>query len=165
MIISIDHKTYGTQECLIDEEDYAKIKHMFLHLWSSPRHYGYYVMGHIPGEWTKAHRIHRLIMDAKPGEIVDHINGNPLDNRRCNLRITTSLVNNQNARKRKDGVTSKYKGVSLGRWGKWIAQIQVNGKNKSLGNFKTEDEAARAYNNALDLYDIQSPRNKLADLK
>ena len=89
---------------------------------------------------------------------MDHINGNPLDNRRENIRITTSLINNQNARKRKDGHTSCYKGVHkvLKRW---KSQIQIEGKKLSLGTHSTESEAALAYNNALDLYSSKSPKN------
>ena len=55
--------------------------------------------------------MHRMIVGAKPGQIVDHINHNTLDNRRTNLRACTYQQNNMNARKRQ-GTSSKYKGVS-----------------------------------------------------
>ena len=153
---------YGLVNALFDHEDWFEYREWSKYVWGSKRHTGLYVMAYPPGDRKKALRIHRMIMKAKPGEIVDHINGNPLDNRKENLRITTSLVNNQNARKRKDGVTSKHKGVSWCKSSKkWKAQIQINKKKKSLGSYKTEIEAAIAYNKALDFYDVKSPRNSI----
>ncbi len=145
MIILVKTPKLGEQSVLIDDEDRSILEDYSLTLWTSKRHYGIYVIAYLKGK-NKAYKLHRIIMDAKPGEIVDHINGNPLDNRKENLRITTSLVNNQNARKRKDGVTSKYKGVSwCGQAKKWKAQIQHNKVKKSLGFFLTEEEARQAY--------------------
>jgi hypothetical protein len=117
-------------------------------------------MGYAPGFWRSALRMHRLILGASPGEIVDHINGDPLDNRRENLRITTSLVNNQNAKKRRDGLTSKHKGVHFCKVSKrWKAQIQIDKKKISLGSYRSEIEAATVYNRAIDFYGIESPKN------
>jgi hypothetical protein len=160
MIITITSKKYGKVEALMDQEDYEKFKEYPMYVWGSKRHTGLYLMGYSPSNWENAHRIHRLIMDAQSGEIVDHINGNPLDNRRNNRRIVTSLVNNQKARKRKDGKTSQYKGVSFNKNSqKWVAQIQVNKKKIGLGYFTTPEEAAIAYNLAIDYYGTFSPKN------
>lgn len=92
-------------------------------------------------------KMHRLIMDAGPGEEVDHVNGNGLDNRRSNLRIATRSQNARNSMSR--GGSSRFKGVYWypykdGR-PRWRAQIRVGGKRKSLGYFDDEIEAARAY--------------------
>lgn len=130
----------------IDKEDeYLFEKHRWI-VWSSPRHNSsYLVTSRFDKE--KALRIHRVIMNAKPGEIVDHINGNALDNRRCNLRITTQRGNNKNAAKRKDAMTSKYKGVRQPRGSKkWTVQLQADYKTILGGTFKTEVEAALKYN-------------------
>jgi hypothetical protein len=94
-------------------------------------------------------KIHRVIKHypEKPLE-VDHINQDKLDNRRVNLRIVTRSANHRNRRSyKKGGVGSKYKGVSWHkRDQKWRAQIVLpNGKNKFLGYFTNEQEAARAY--------------------
>jgi hypothetical protein len=91
--------------------------------------------------------MHRLIMNANdPGEYVDHANGNPLDNRRCNLRRCTNSQNQMNSKKA-EGRMSQFKGVTLHRGvGKWQAQVKANGRNHYLGLFGTQEEAARAYN-------------------
>jgi len=95
--------------------------------------------------------IHRYLINAKDGEIVDHINHNTLDNRLINLRISNSTLNNHNKSKSKNA-TSKYYGVSLERKS-YRARIGKDGKDYRLGNFKSEEEAARAYDKkALELY-------------
>lgn len=89
--------------------------------------------------------MHRVILGLKKGEMADHINGNGLDNRRCNLRKCTRTENARNQHARR-GV-SQYKGICRDR-GKWYARIQVDGKRASLGRFSDEVEAAKAYNMA-----------------
>jgi len=92
-------------------------------------------------------RLHQFLMGKKPFEnaIIDHINGNSLDNRKSNLRWTTIKQNNHNTSSRKS--TSKYKGV---RWhdklNKWSAFISKGGKYFHLGMFKNESDAAKKYN-------------------
>jgi hypothetical protein len=86
--------------------------------------------------------MHRQIMDAPKGMVVDHINGNGLDNRRCNLRICTQLQNSQNSRRRRPG-KSQFRGV-FPRGDKWEAAVQHNGEQMYLGLFDDEVEAARA---------------------
>jgi hypothetical protein len=90
-----------------------------------------------------------MIMTPPNGKIVDHINGDKLDNRRANLRICSIYQNNSNSVKCYGKRTSKYKGVSFDPTrGTWRAQIQHRGKPKFLGRFVTENEAAAAYNHA-----------------
>ena len=89
--------------------------------------------------------MHRVLVGDPGGFMVDHINHNGLDNRRCNLRLATATENIANSRTRRDN-SSGMKGVD---WradkGCWRAQITVNGKAKSLGHFASRDEAAAAY--------------------
>ena len=91
----------------------------------------------------------RMGINKQHGQEIDHINGNPLDNRRENLRVVTSQQNKTNCNARRTfGTrrTSKYKGVGWKKdHNKWIAQICANRKTTHLGYFQTEEEAARRY--------------------
>lgn len=89
--------------------------------------------------------LHRLIMRAKKGMDVDHINGDGLDNQRCNLRIATRTQNLANMKPRH----GKFKGVSFDkrRWS-WKSYISVNNSYVHLGCFATAEGAARAYDAA-----------------
>lgn len=98
--------------------------------------------------------LHRLVLEAPRHLVVDHINRNKLDNRKSNLRLATQSQNQMNIAKRGRTKTekpqSKYKGVSRSTYNpaKWTATIKINKKNTYLGTFKTEEEAACAYNQA-----------------
>lgn len=92
--------------------------------------------------------LHREILGAGSGREVDHINGNGLDNRRSNLRLCSG---SQNAMNRQSGwgAHSKFKGVTWHKAGKkWRAYIKVGGKQRHLGCFDREEDAALAYDNA-----------------
>lgn len=91
--------------------------------------------------------MHRLIMGAVAGQIVDHANGNALDNRRLNLRFATPA---QNAANRRSVGASRYLGVTRER-GLWTASIYPDGKSIHLGTWPTEQLAAAAYNRAATL--------------
>lgn len=93
--------------------------------------------------------VHRIMAEAflsiPPGMVVDHINGNKIDNRLCNLRIATTSQNTWNAGKRKRN-TSGYKGVTWSKSSnKWQAQMGFHGKKVFLGLFHTAEEASAAY--------------------
>lgn len=89
-------------------------------------------------------KLHRLIMDAKPGEIIDHINNDGLDNRTANLRRCTSFENMHNRTKKKNNTTG-YKGVYAHR-GCFCASIAHHGVKYHIGRYLTAKEAAIAYN-------------------
>lgn len=107
-------------------------------------------------------KMHQQIMTPPKGMLVDHRDGDGLNNQRSNLRICTISQNNTNRKPSKNG-TSKYLGVSRNivnnrgfskanncyvssEYIYWKAQIIDNKKVKVLGNFKTELEAAIIYN-------------------
>ena len=92
--------------------------------------------------------MHNLIMHPEPHLQVDHINRNGLDNQRKNLRLGTPSQNYANFPKKKN-TKSKYRGVSFLKRinGKqWQASTTVNGIGMYIGIYKTEKEAALAYN-------------------
>jgi len=89
--------------------------------------------------------LHRAIMSADWDGDVDHINGDKLDNRRCNLRYVTRAQNNMNMRTRRG--SSRFKGVVWHKQDRrWWAVIKAEGKQRSLGTYATQEEAAAAYN-------------------
>ncbi len=97
-------------------------------------------------------RLHRLIMQALPGQLVDHIDGNTSDNRRVNLRICTQAENIRNRGKPVVN-SSGYKGVSWDKARqKWQVHIAALGVRKNLGRFVDKLEAARAYDTAAKIY-------------
>ncbi len=105
-----------------------------------------YVFFSIDGRKDYAHRWAWLYMTGAlppPGVHIDHINGEPGDNRFSNLRLATARQNCANG-KRKSFNTSGYKGVSIHK-GRWRAVITVNRKQISLGSYDTREEAAAAY--------------------
>jgi len=97
------------------------------------------------------YNIHRLVgkyFIPNPNNYlcIDHKNGNKTDNSIDNLRWCNHSQNNRN--RKKWGKTSRFKGVCFyKRTNNWVAQCKLNGKVKHIGRYKTEIEAAEAYNN------------------
>ena len=115
---------------LIDDADAWVTKYRWsAHDYGYPKRYAV-----IDGKYTKVF-LHREILQAPKGVEVDHINGDPLDNRRQNLRLCSRSENMRNARRRSDN-TSGFKGVSFDRKRKMFeAYISHKGKKRSLGFF------------------------------
>lgn len=103
----------------------------------------------------KAHRkvpMHREIMNTLKHLVCDHINRNGLDNRKSNLRNCTKGQNNLNTGSQRNS-SSKYKGVYWNKnMKKWAACIKSRGKQKHLGYFSSETDAAKAYDEAAKKY-------------
>ncbi|MEN6592766.1 MAG: HNH endonuclease [Methanobacterium sp.] len=132
---------------LVDDEDYDWLNK---HSWSLEHEHSiksrtvYYARGFVGG---KTVQMHRLIMNFPKGRVVDHINGDGLDNRRCNLRIITTRQNQQN---RKTKTSSKYPGVRYHKkHQKYYSGIKVKGKYIYLGGHDSEIEAFEAYKKAV----------------
>jgi len=96
--------------------------------------------------YTSRAYLHRIVMRTEDKHlIVDHINGNTLDNRKENLRICTKSENNKNTSSHKNS-SSIYLGVSYDKLRKkWNAQLKHNGLWKLAKRYNTEEEAAKAY--------------------
>lgn len=94
-------------------------------------------------------RMHRVIMSPPADMVIDHIDGDGLNNRRSNLRICTSTENVRNSKKyTKANCHSPFKGVIRRPNGKWGAQIMRDGVKVNLGSYSTPELAARAYDMA-----------------
>jgi len=95
------------------------------------------------------HRLAWLYMTGSwPAACIDHINGNPADNRWCNLRQATMSENQHNRRKTKRN-SSGAKGVTLCKaTGKWVAQIMAHRKYHLIGRFSSLEKAKAAYEKA-----------------
>lgn len=136
------------KEVMIDDGDYeiaSKYKWYYLILSNGKNEY---VRTRLPNPRTvsKWFYLHQLLLGTiGTSQTIDHKDGNGLNNTRANLSIVSISDNSKNRRK-KDGATSKYFGVYLHPCGKWLAKININGKQKHLGLFKEEIDAAKAYN-------------------
>lgn len=116
-----------------DLEDYEKIKE---YCWYS---YDGYIRTKNKGD-EKLIALHRIIMSPPKDKVIDHINHNPRDNRKNNLRICTQSENMMNTSMRVDNKSGKI-GVSYSeKDNKWHAQIKIN-KKKINKSFKTKEEA------------------------
>lgn len=110
---------------LLDDEDYEKFKDVN---WSLS--YGY-ARGWFEG---RVHSLHRLIVGASKDAIVDHVDRNPLNNQKANLRLVTSRFNNLRSLS-----TNKLRWVYFSKSrGKYYASVPAGGKRKSVGGYNAD---------------------------
>lgn len=145
-LVNVSTRVQGVHFAKIDAEDAEKV---LLHKWAygkgGIRKKGFLLY---VGEINTGMRLHRYLLNAPRTMHVDHIDGDPLNNRRSNLRIATNTENCRNSRKRKEG-TSVYKGVAWHpQCKKWRAYISPNRRQLHLGLFQTPELAAYAYDKA-----------------
>ena len=120
----------------IDIEDYEKVKNT---KWSLSGN------GYVQDNKGKT-LLHSKIMLTPKTKVIDHIDRNPLNNKKVNLRIATRSQNGANS-KMSSNNTSGFRGVCFDSKGKkWVAEIKENFKKISLGRFNSRTEAAKAYN-------------------
>jgi hypothetical protein len=132
------------REAIVDDEDFEELNKYHWCVVST----GYAGRFTVTENKRKLQYMHRQIMDVSdPNIFIDHINGNGLDNRRCNLRTANRYTNLSNRQITNKNNTSGYRGVYWHkRHGYWISSIKFYNKQIHLGNFKTPEEAARAFN-------------------
>lgn len=149
-LIDISTKTYPNTFTMVDDADFD-----WLNQWKWGVARGATMVyasrwrrgSDIPGSNTV--RMHRLIMNPGEGKIVDHIDYNPLNNQRSNLRVCTHQENCWNKKKWMRNGFSIYKGVRLDRRKRrYGAKICFNSRDIEIGAFYSEIEAAKAYDAA-----------------
>lgn len=133
----------GHRFTLVDVGDYERVAAKRWSYWRGTSA-DYAVHYYMDGAKERRLHLHRFILNVDT--FVDHRNGDGLDNRRSNLRQATHAQNSANQKVR-DGAASRFKGVTPWLKG-WRARIGVNYKTHHIGCFKTEEEAARAYDEA-----------------
>lgn len=125
---------------LVDDDDFD---------WLSIFSWNLSPWGYAVSRWRGSGRVivmHRLVLGlaSNDSRMGDHKNRNRLDNRKQNLRIVTKAQNLQNLPSGKES-SSRFRGVTFCRYtGQWRAGLRVNGRQKWLGRFETEIEAAEA---------------------
>lgn len=133
-------------EAIVDDEDF---QNLITHRWCADNK-GYAMRTEKRSETGKTKRgviyMHRAILNPDKGKMVDHINGNTLDNRKSNLRLASHSENMRNRKLQKNNSTG-YKGVWLNKkTGLFVASIKDNGMSRTIKRCKTAIEAAQAYN-------------------
>jgi hypothetical protein len=133
---------------LVDDEDYERLS-QFKWFPIKIRNNYYAYRNKLKHDDFEEISMHRMIMHPKKGLVVDHINHDSLDNRKCNLRNCTVAENNRNTTPRKH-TSSTYLGVCFDVKRKlWLTQLTVEGCSINIGRFESEIEAAEAYDIAV----------------
>lgn len=128
---------------LVDDADAERVRQSGpWHVFVPPRSHTAYALHSVSAR--KKIRLHHFLTGWR---LVDHINGDGLDNRRANLRSADQSLNSAN-RRMPSSNTSGFKGVTRLPSGRWQAQITVRGAAKKLGAYDSREEAARAYDAA-----------------
>ncbi len=162
--IIINSPTHGEHKVFVDDEDFELVSK---YNWCIKKHGNTFYARcttRLGINKRKEIKMHRLLLGlADPKNVVDHKDHNGLNNQRNNIRICSYSENGLNKTSHKNS-SSKYLGVSLKKdkwklsngsiviYKTWAARIRVNGKDKHLGHFKIEKEAAISYDLAAKKY-------------
>lgn len=159
--LSIRGKNAGKYVAIVDDDDYD-----YLMKWTWTVGNGRNTKYAIGREKKFRINMHRIIMKTPENLLCDHIDGNGLNNQKSNLRNCSRSQNQWNRRKTIN-TSSKYTGVHLFRCRKktyWMSQIRANKIVHHIGYFKTEEDAALAYNKrATELHGEFARLNKIEE--
>lgn len=134
---------------IVDQQDYYRLCNFKWHVAGSSGRFYAVRQIKVDNKHTKRMYLHREIMNAPKRLVVDHKNGDSLDNRRANLRLATQSQNLANAIRDKSKTSSRFTGVHFDKnRKKWFAGMNYQGKKIFLGRFDDEIEAAKAYDRA-----------------
>jgi hypothetical protein len=151
VIIYVRSPKYGMKEILVDLDDFHRINQEIpgrIYVRYHPHTKDFYAQYR---DGYKKQQLHQFIMNFPTGWMIDHRNHHSLDNRKCNLRMADSRLNQQN---RKSQGVSKYPGVVwYKRDQKWKAQIHYESKTYHIGYYEFEEDASAAYQKALSKLD------------
>jgi len=150
-ILTFKNKKGLILSCTIDSEDLDKItsyKYSWHLRWKNNTKSYYVVASEYKGVSENGNGkyknvyMQRFLLHAPDDMVVDHINGDTLDNRKSNLRLVSNANNLKNRGGKNSNNTSGYRNVTWDKRNiKWVVQLQVDGKNKQLGRFDDVDEA------------------------
>ena len=163
IILGTKKKNYGERLfALVDDEDYEMLNKIPWHAIKSKSGKLVYA-SHLTKNNQRVY-MHEMIIGLKPGLIVDHKDGDGLNNQSGNLRLCNQQQNQMNQRVNTK-TSSIYKGVSWSKHDKvWVSYIYHNYKRRHLGSFVSELSAAKEYNvAALDMFGEFARLNILAE--
>lgn len=136
-------------EIFVDAEDIHKLIEIGYSIYCKQHKRNYYypvitrrIMGPDGKKKYETRCLHSFLVDCSSGYDTDHINNNNMDNRKENLRIIEHKHNIKNRKGKNSNNKSGYRNVC---WieGKWLVQLQINGKSTRLGKFDDVHEAGR----------------------
>lgn len=161
--LSQQGKNAGKYFALVDDQDFDRINKF---KWCVVKNSRWIYAGRtikIDGK-QKTLLLHRFVLNCSNDHLVDHRDGDGLNEQRLNLRIATNAENVRNGKKQKNN-TSGFKGVSLVKSsGKYEAQIAYKNKTFHLGKYSTPTEAAKIYNQkAIELHGQFAKLNEIGN--
>ena len=150
MTFLINSKKFGKHAVEIDDEDWKKVKAFMWHVSYQRKKCVAVVTRWKNDDKVTTLSLHRFLTPC--ARMIDHKDGDPLNNKRSNLRACTRAENNRNRGKSINNV-SGFKGVYLRKnKNRFCAQIRVNRQKIHLGYFSTKEDAAKEYNKAATRY-------------
>lgn len=163
ILLKLHSEKFGDFEVKLDCEDEEKAK---VYHWCVSRvrdlRCGYEIFYIITSDYKhKGTLLHRFLSNCPKGMVVDHIDGDPMNNRKVNLRICTLNENNINRKMNKNNKTG-HKGILYMNddyVNKWHAYIRINTKRICLGYFSTYEEAVQVREDAEKKYQGEFARD------